>query len=256
MDLSTAFDPNHYGAVDKLNDMMQFGHVVRVQGGKVTDNDIPNEREFWAPELHWEDDQIGHVFQTYSDNAGWVLLDGFSGQFRYSGPIMHESEYIGGRLARHILEHDGYYVALVCETIAEDGEEPELAGWAIAYRPLEDPCEYCECHHESSFDCVNDADAPWNPPTVHYVAGWNLPGYLPMSDPEAFETFEEATAFLVEILNRLADMHPDDATAIDAGAAANYFASALVGPEPGDETGYMVGGEAYWIRCERGTPDA
>lgn len=122
----------------ELNDVMEFGHVIRVQDGKVHE-DVPNQREFWAPELHWEGDDgnATHVFQPYTPDSGWTLLDGYSGQWRYSGPIMHQSEYIGGRMEQDILARDGYYVALVCDTLPDGDEESEPAGWAVAYRPLD-----------------------------------------------------------------------------------------------------------------------
>lgn len=120
-----------------LNDIMDFHHVIRVVNGKISDN-VPHDREYWAPELHWYDDT--HVFQPYLDFCGWELMNGYSGQCGYSGPIMHESEYIGGRMERDIIARDGYYVALPCDTMPDgEDEESEPVGWAVAYRPLREP---------------------------------------------------------------------------------------------------------------------
>lgn len=118
-----------------LDDVMEYGHVIRVQGGVVHDEVPSNLRTLWAPELYWTGDTANgagtHDFQPYTDD--WCLLDGYSGQFRYAGPIMHDSEYVGGRLERDILARDGYYVRLACD----DPDDPEnAAGWAVAYRPL------------------------------------------------------------------------------------------------------------------------
>jgi len=101
---------------ETLNDHMEFDHVIRV---------LPNEQivdagGIYAPSLY--DGEL--------DGPSWTLLDGYSGQDRYSGPIMHPSEYLSGRLARDVLANPGYYVALV--DYSSDGSEPE--GWAIAYR--------------------------------------------------------------------------------------------------------------------------
>lgn len=98
----------------KLNDVMEFDHVVTVHDdGTVTDGPAG----VYAPELF--DGEVG---------SGWELLDGYSGQYRYSGPIMHASEYIGGDMERDILDTPGAYVALV--DYPSDGDEPE--GWAVA----------------------------------------------------------------------------------------------------------------------------
>lgn len=100
-----------------LSDIMDFDLVVRVHpDGSVTE--VP---EIYAPTL----------FDDALDSDDWTLLDGFSGQYRYSGPLMHQSEYIGGGLERHILSHPGLYVSLV-NTPADDTEPTE---WAVACRP-------------------------------------------------------------------------------------------------------------------------
>lgn len=99
-----------------LNDKMDFDHVVQVlPGGQVVD-----AHGVYAPELY--DDEL--------QGAGWTLMDGYSGQSGYSGPIMHNSEYIGGGLERDILANPGYYVTLVNNSY----DEEEGEGWAIAYK--------------------------------------------------------------------------------------------------------------------------
>lgn len=124
---------------DGLNSIMEFEHVICVRDGKVSEVD-----GMYAPECYWD---IWGDNTHIEPRTGWSLLDGFSGQDRYAGPIMHSSEYIGGSLAEYILKNNGYYVAVVCDVIECDEEcEPrdencngghEPAGWAIAYRELE-----------------------------------------------------------------------------------------------------------------------
>ena len=100
-----------------LNDQMEFDCVVEVKpDGSVVD--APN---VYGPSLY--DDEL--------EGSEWTLMDGYSGQFGYSGPIMHDSEFIGGGLERDILAQPGYYVALVNYSL--DDDEPE--GWAVAYKP-------------------------------------------------------------------------------------------------------------------------
>jgi hypothetical protein len=101
---------------DELNRVMEFDHVIEVhEGGHVTERD-----DIYPPELI--DDEIM--------GDGWSLLNGYSGQYGYRGPIMHSSEFIGGGMARDILATPGVYVALVA--YSTDGDEPD--GWAVATR--------------------------------------------------------------------------------------------------------------------------
>jgi hypothetical protein len=105
---------------------MDFDHVIEVTAA----GEIIDRPDIYAPDLH--DSEL--------EGTGWSLLNGFSGQDRYSGPIMHASEYIGGGLERFIRENPGIYVSLVdypicdddCEYCDGDGCEPD--GWAIAVR--------------------------------------------------------------------------------------------------------------------------
>jgi hypothetical protein len=109
-----------------LNEAMEFDHVIQVHPDG-TFTDAPDGVH--APELNAENDTVS--------GDGWSLLRGFTGQHGYSGPIMHDSEFIGGGLARHILETPGYYVALVAYYWTDENDnpldEPYLEGWAIAY---------------------------------------------------------------------------------------------------------------------------
>jgi hypothetical protein len=124
---------------EKLNDRMEIGHVIEVhRDGTVTD-----ANNLAAPTLL--DDQL--------DSQLWTFFStGYSGQDRYNGPIMHNSEYIGGRLEADILAKPGYYAAVEsdythaadCETPDEDHEpndtcDPEngdyYEGWAVVFRP-------------------------------------------------------------------------------------------------------------------------
>lgn len=105
----------------KLNDVMEFDHVIRVdRDGNVTDG--PSE-----------------YFELTDGNLdgpkGWSLMRGYSGQYMYSGPVMHDSEFIGGTMARDILAQPGLYVALVNSYITDDEDGSVLEGWAVAYLP-------------------------------------------------------------------------------------------------------------------------
>lgn len=109
---------------EQLSQMMDFDHMVEVHvDGTVTD--YPSVGYAYAPTLM--DEEL--------DSNAWTLLDGYSGQYGYSGPIMHSSEYIGGGLARDILSTPGVYVALVAYYSPEEDDEDgtdTAEGWAVA----------------------------------------------------------------------------------------------------------------------------
>lgn len=71
---------------------------------------------------------------------GWTFVNGFSRQDRYAGPTMHASEYLGGAMARHVVETPGVYVLVESySTNVCDDEDPfdEPAGWCLL-RQVED----------------------------------------------------------------------------------------------------------------------
>lgn len=121
-------------ATRTLNDVMEFDHVVRVHSdGAITDVAEDSGRTFWAPDLR----------DGALETDEWELLDGYSAQDHYSGPIMHASESIGGRMERDILERPGVYVALVAYYSPEEDDDPDdyedVGGWAVAR--LRDECD-------------------------------------------------------------------------------------------------------------------
>ena len=107
---------------DDLNDVMELDHVIRVHAdGTVSDVD-----DFHAPELS-EGELLDRRWEFFST--------GYTGQYGYSGPIMHDSEYIGGGLARDILATPGVYVAVACYYADEEEDgETYVEGWAVVRR--------------------------------------------------------------------------------------------------------------------------
>jgi hypothetical protein len=109
------------GELRELNDIMEFDHVIRV----LSDGSVVDVPEECTPTLH-----EGEL----SDQRWYLYTRGYSGQYDYSGPVMHDSEFIGGTLADDILSEPGVYVALQNELddprggSMQDGTE----GWAIA----------------------------------------------------------------------------------------------------------------------------
>jgi hypothetical protein len=108
-----------------LNDIMEFDHVIEV----LPDGGIIHRSDIYAPSLYDGD----------LDSDTWELLDGYTGQ-QGGGSIMHNSEFIGGRMERDIRENPGVYVALVCTWLdTEEDDDDNVEGWAVAR--LRDPHE-------------------------------------------------------------------------------------------------------------------
>jgi hypothetical protein len=139
-----------------LDNLMSIDHVVRVlPDGTVTDK-TPDGKPLgvYAPEVYCDYDgpfaeasitkEHDRDMVKYLADQGWHVADGWSGQDRYSGPIMHPSEYIGGALADHIRETPGYWVALSVEIHPKEDDpeyddgngESESAGWIVAHREI------------------------------------------------------------------------------------------------------------------------
>jgi len=113
---------------DTLSPAVEFDHPFRVLGRGI----ITNRTEFYAPEMILDEEIQG---------SGWEFVNGYSGQDRYSGPIMHNSEYLGGGMARDVLASPGVYVLMVAHWTPEDGEREDdpdgpydWEGWALLKR--------------------------------------------------------------------------------------------------------------------------
>jgi len=111
--------------VMSLNDY-EFGQVFAVFTDGHHSAHLTNMR---APECY-------HDEQTDINLCGaeslWTPLTGYTGQDRYSGAVMHTSEFMGGRLEADILAEPGVYVMVVVEVLPDDeNDEPEPAGWAV-----------------------------------------------------------------------------------------------------------------------------
>lgn len=63
---------------------------------------------------------------------GWSPVTGYSGQYGYSGPVMHASEQLAGGMARDILATPGtYLVTCVYSEIDEDGNAEDPTAWIL-----------------------------------------------------------------------------------------------------------------------------
>lgn len=150
-------------ADQSLNDMMSEASVIRV----MPDGEIIYDRTVYAPDVYVTTDDDGQIMDDDDKamidmvkSAGWEMLNGFSGQYLYAGPIMHPSEYIGGGMEEHIRTNPGYYASVIVTTLGlgcvndDDQCDPdspcdacteakrerngEDAGWAVVFREAPD----------------------------------------------------------------------------------------------------------------------
>lgn len=129
------------GTVDNLNDLMEIDHVVTVHAdGTVSDG----PQSLYAPSVYGDSSTGTEEIQ----GDGWEFASiGYTGQYGVrQQPGMHDSEFIGGQLARDILATPGTYVAVavwwpvdeddanVTEQEIEDGGVWE--GWVVLRRTV------------------------------------------------------------------------------------------------------------------------
>jgi hypothetical protein len=119
---------------ETLNSVMEFGHLIQVHDdGTVTEPWLLITPETVYQELDSDGQCIDNEVHDLPD--GWSLMNGYSGQCGYSGPVMHTSEFIGGRMADDILSTPGFYVAVAVDGLLPEGaddDEDTNIGWAVA----------------------------------------------------------------------------------------------------------------------------
>lgn len=123
---------------ESAKELMEFGRVIQVGKEGVPFPALNGLGLSTAPEeIQYVDlDGDGGAPDPVAPK-GWEYLRGFTNQQGYRGPIMHDSEFIGGGLADHILENPGFYSTVLIEGM-QDPEDPEYAdgdtvpvGWGV-----------------------------------------------------------------------------------------------------------------------------
>lgn len=123
----------------KLNARMEFGHVIRVhEDGTVSDPADVHGPEIVYLQLDADGQSLDDDFIDVPD--GWTPMRGYTGQYGYNGPVMHSSEFIGGRMERDILSEPAFYVAVVVDGLpAEDSSDEDMnIGWAVFRKDIEE----------------------------------------------------------------------------------------------------------------------
>lgn len=118
---------------DNLNDVMEFDHVIRVHD----DGTVTHEPGVYAPAVWFysaSDAETNNPSIDHGTGTRWELLNGYSGQDRNAGPIMHDDEYIGGGMADDLLSKPGVYVAVEIRDLDADRDagDDDSVGWAVA----------------------------------------------------------------------------------------------------------------------------
>lgn len=133
---------------ETLNGLVEFDCPFRSFG----DGTISNVTGIYAPDTLYgneieDKDRTKYVypFPGYSD---WELISGFRGQDSYSGPVMHNSEYLGGGMAEYVLENAGVYVLMAVSWPPENDED-------------EPCCPECGYHHKVECNCPEDEIEGW-----------------------------------------------------------------------------------------------
>lgn len=104
---------------DNLNSLVEFDTAFIV-----TPEGIEGAHEVYVPNVYNDD-----VSDIYIESSLWETLTGYTGQYSYNGAVLHSSEYLGGGLARDILEDVGGIYAV---TVVEDMDDPDNpAGWCV-----------------------------------------------------------------------------------------------------------------------------
>jgi hypothetical protein len=127
-----------YDQLGKEINALDFDTVFRIEGA-----DVVIVPDVYAPEVTHDS-----IMDVNIDGAGWHCLTGMTGQYSYSGAVMHSSEFIGSAIAKILATDDpGTLFAIVIVSVlpddCEDHEDHtasgdcEPAGWAIAYKSPE-----------------------------------------------------------------------------------------------------------------------
>jgi hypothetical protein len=152
--------------MSSLHDQTEFDCPFRVH----PDGTVTSEHGVYAPEVF----NVIHMSDFHSDQ--WELVNGFSGQDRYSGPIMHSSEYLGGGMEEWVMHNPGVYVITGAYYDAEC--ENEGCGHD-ADRHKDEGCEQCD-------DCLTYTPSESEPYTIEGWALCFLKGSEPEEEPESF----------------------------------------------------------------------
>lgn len=151
-----------------LNRAVEFDRPFRV-----TRTGVEFDAEASAPTEVFYDDDGGITVDDRphdSSRTDWEALTGYTGQYAYRGPVMHPSEFLGGGLARDVLESIGDTFVVTAVEVLPDGDDPDPfpAGWAILRlrKPTRKPLDVW-----FRFEHPGDEEATWEANTFRTADG-------------------------------------------------------------------------------------
>lgn len=87
--------------------------------------------------------------------------------------------------------------------------------------------------------------------TKKFVAGWNMVGYLPDSEPQEYDDFDDARDAIIEQMDELADMEDDSHEYQALRSRIEELADLISGvEEQSGEFSVVFYGMAYWVKGE------
>ena len=129
---------------DTLNSRVEFESAFRILSGSRIEDSLS---EVFAPEVYLYVDKNGFAvseeeidMRPWYEATEWEVVNGYSGQYGCAGPTMHASEYLGGSMAKDVLEDVGsiyMVVSVECLPNFEASEEEDMlirdnpAGWML-----------------------------------------------------------------------------------------------------------------------------
>lgn len=88
-------------------------------------------------------------------------------------------------------------------------------------------------------------------PATKWIAGWNMPGYLPESEPAEFDDWQDAMTYLHDSIGRFWDEDASDGQHIRAAADAIWEALHIAAHDaiPGEEWSHVNGDTSlrFWV---------
>ena len=134
-----------------LSEAMDFDHVIEV----MPDGTWRDASGLYAPDAV----DVDSMATTLED---WQLpLSGFTGQYGYTGPWLHDSEQIEGGVEMYVLAHPGYWVAIYASHTCE-----ECGGAGLIWSEAEASSD------EVEIDCPLITSGECEPGGI--IEGWTL----------------------------------------------------------------------------------
>lgn len=138
-----------FGVLGAAIQAQEFEAVWTIRGDSV----LPCRGPLWAPDAYVDSDG-----RDCLSGAGWSFVSGgWTGQYGYSGPVMHPSEQVGEGIAVSLSELSVDYLAFALVVVEDLDDEENPAGWAVVGYSGADG-RICRHSWVAGMMCVADED--------------------------------------------------------------------------------------------------